>query len=114
MLERPDIVLGRESLPAEDELRLPKPPGVFRQFWARHPLGTDILIAVVALLISVPAVIARSSLPEPIDPWMTGTGIALALLGCVGAGVAATLAADGLRDHARFRAWSWTPRSRRR
>jgi signal transduction histidine kinase len=83
VLERPDIVLGRESLPAEDELRLPKPPGVFRRFWARHPLGTDILIAVVALLLSVPAVVARSFLPEPIDPWMTGTGIALALLGCV-------------------------------
>lgn len=27
------------------ELRLPKPPGVFRRFWARHPWFTDSLIA---------------------------------------------------------------------
>ncbi len=27
------------------ELRLPKPPGVIRQFWARHPRFTDALIA---------------------------------------------------------------------
>ncbi|GAA5099570.1 histidine kinase [Microbacterium yannicii] len=83
MPEHPDVVLGRESLPAEDELRLPKPPGVFRQFWARHPLGTDILIAVIALLISIPAVTVRSALPEPADPWMIGAGLALVLVGCV-------------------------------
>lgn len=29
------------------ELRLPKPPGVFRRFWARHPWVTDSLIAAV-------------------------------------------------------------------
>ncbi|MET0854989.1 MAG: histidine kinase dimerization/phosphoacceptor domain-containing protein, partial [Microterricola sp.] len=29
------------------ELRLPKPPGVFRRFWARHPVLTDALIAAV-------------------------------------------------------------------
>ena len=26
------------------ELRLPKPPGVIRQYWARHPWLTDSLI----------------------------------------------------------------------
>lgn len=35
---------------AEDELRLPRPPGVFRRFWARHPLLTDILVALLCLL----------------------------------------------------------------
>lgn len=32
------------------ELRLPKPPGVIRQFWARHPRLTDVLIAAIYLL----------------------------------------------------------------
>ena len=36
--DHPDAVAG-------GELRLPKPPGVFRQFWARHPRLTDGLIA---------------------------------------------------------------------
>jgi signal transduction histidine kinase len=41
---------------AEAELRLPRAPGVIRQFWARHPLFADILIALFCLLISlVPA-----------------------------------------------------------
>lgn len=37
---------------AEEGLRLPRPPGVIRQFWIRHPLLSDILIAVVCLLMS--------------------------------------------------------------
>lgn len=38
--------------PAEDDLLLPRAPGVFRRFWARHPLLSDILIAIVCLLLS--------------------------------------------------------------
>lgn len=37
----------------EEELRLPRPPGVVRRFWARHPLFADILIALVCLLLSL-------------------------------------------------------------
>lgn len=40
---------------ADDELRLPRPPGVIRSFWARHPLLSDVLIAVFGLLLSIPA-----------------------------------------------------------
>ena len=36
--DQPNAVVGGEP-------RLPKPPGVFRQFWARHPRLTDGLIA---------------------------------------------------------------------
>jgi len=42
----------------EDELRLPRPPGVVRRFWARHPLLTDILIMTVCLLGSLGPVTA--------------------------------------------------------
>ncbi|GAA1813122.1 sensor histidine kinase [Agromyces neolithicus] len=36
---------GRPASAVGGELRLPKPPGVIRQFWARHPRLTDSLIA---------------------------------------------------------------------
>lgn len=51
---------SRSSSSADDELRLPRAPGLFRRFWARHPLFADILIAVVCLLFSlVPATTFR-------------------------------------------------------
>ncbi|WP_336631217.1 MULTISPECIES: sensor histidine kinase [unclassified Microbacterium] len=34
---------------ASGELRLPRPPGVIRRFWARHPRVADVLIALVAI-----------------------------------------------------------------
>lgn len=39
--------------PADAELLLPRPPGVIRRFWARHPLFTDIVVALIGLLIAV-------------------------------------------------------------
>ena len=41
------------SAPADAELLLPRPPGVIRQFWARHPLFTDIVVTLIGLLIAV-------------------------------------------------------------
>ena len=35
----------RQTVPVAGDLRLPKPPGVIRQFWYRHPWLTDSLIA---------------------------------------------------------------------
>ncbi|WP_245958764.1 histidine kinase [Microbacterium bovistercoris] len=37
------------AVPADGDLRLPRPPGVIRRFWARHPLFADILIALFCL-----------------------------------------------------------------
>ncbi len=45
-----DLSLGGPASPAEGDLRLPKPPGVIRQFWARHPWLVDSLIAGFYLL----------------------------------------------------------------
>lgn len=52
----------------EDEgLRLPRPPGVLRRFWARHPVVADVLIALVCLLLSlVPAGIITRDMPVPL------------------------------------------------
>lgn len=59
---------GRSAVvPEDDELRLPRPPGALRRFWARHPLFTDILIALVCLLLSsAPARLGGPELPEPL------------------------------------------------
>lgn len=40
----PNLSLGRAVSAAEGDLRLPKPPGVIRRFWGRHPWLTDSLI----------------------------------------------------------------------
>lgn len=37
----------------EEELRLPRPPGIIRRFWARHPVFADVVIAVICLLLSI-------------------------------------------------------------
>lgn len=46
----------------EEELRLPRPPGIIRRFWARHPVFADVVIAVICLLLSIaPATVIRTS-----------------------------------------------------
>lgn len=68
------------------ELRLPKPPGVVRQFWARHPRLTDSMIAAlyfVPTFLGTLAFVFESSAPTI---WM-----ALAQLGSVAASAAAML-----------------------
>jgi len=79
----PRLVLDQGSTPVEDELRLPRPPGVIRRFWARHPLLADILIAVLALLLGGPGLTARAdSAPAP-SGWAVATLVALTMLGCL-------------------------------
>ena len=46
----PLLSLGRAASATEGDLRLPRPPGVIRRFWARHPWLTDSLIAAVYAL----------------------------------------------------------------
>lgn len=77
------LVLGPGNRPAEDELRLPRPPGVFRRFWARHPLFADILIAVLAFLLSVPTLTIRSDRADPPRGALLAFLITLAVVGCV-------------------------------
>lgn len=77
------LVLGQGSSPAEDELRLPREPGVIRRFWARHPRLTDILIAVFAFLLSLPAVTLSASERVDVNGWLIAVAIALSVLSCV-------------------------------
>lgn len=62
---------------ADDGLRLPRPPGVIRRFWARHPLFADILIALICLTASF----GVSAIPD--DPYPVVSPAASAVLGIV-------------------------------
>ncbi|WP_407357885.1 histidine kinase [Microbacterium sp. LTA6] len=45
-----------DSIREDEELRLPRTPGMIRRFWARHPIVADVLIALLCLALSlVPA-----------------------------------------------------------
>ncbi|MGP3534975.1 sensor histidine kinase [Microbacterium sp. RD1] len=73
---------------SEEELRLPRAPGMIRQFWARHPLFADILIATVVLLISLISAGPFTSGPDTSDPdvtleWSTLVPFATVVAGCV-------------------------------
>lgn len=57
----------RASVPQDDEaLRLPRPPGAIRRFWARHPIVADVLIALVCLVLSLATSTSseRARIPE--------------------------------------------------
>ncbi|WP_022881017.1 sensor histidine kinase [Gryllotalpicola ginsengisoli] len=74
------------SLPPsnQDDLRLPRPPGVVRQFWARHPRLADALIALFwglpALLITVATLLPTGGRAATLGPWGALIG-ALAITG---------------------------------
>lgn len=82
MSEARTPVLVQGSSLDEDALRLPREPGVIRRFWSRHPLFADILLAVFALLLAVPAVAVRAPTPEPLSGWTIALAIALEVGGC--------------------------------
>lgn len=54
------------SLREEEELRLPRPPGIIRRFWARHPVFADVLIALICLVLSItPATVSTTYRAAP-------------------------------------------------
>lgn len=66
----------------EEALRLPRPPGAIRRFWARHPVLADVLIALVCLLLSsAPATVFREPLASDVSEQRAiVTNIAIAVL----------------------------------
>ncbi|HWU47255.1 MAG TPA: histidine kinase [Humibacter sp.] len=65
----PQPSLDRDPPAIEGDLRLPRPPGVIRQFWQRHPWLTDSLIAAAYALpaLLATAFLARRSGDLPAD-----------------------------------------------
>ncbi|MFT4228849.1 MAG: histidine kinase [Microbacterium sp.] len=69
------------------ELRLPRPPGVIRRYWARHPLFADVLIALVCLLLSSASFSTatydpRTGTPTPFSPVSSVSAVVLILASC--------------------------------
>jgi signal transduction histidine kinase len=67
---------------ADDGLLLPRPPGVLRRFWARHPRVVDGLVAGLALLLSAPFATVRSDFPTQPTAGQTWSAVVLELLAC--------------------------------
>lgn len=81
MSARTKVVAGARER-SDDDLLLPRPPGVLRRFWARHPRTVDVLVAIAAFLLSAPGVVIRRDIPDPgfADSWWV---VAIALIGCL-------------------------------
>ena len=68
---------------AGGELRLPKPPGVIRQFWSRHPRLTDGLIAgIYAVPTVISAIVTTLQLGLPV--WLVVANVAAVLAAGLG------------------------------
>ncbi|MDQ1128746.1 sensor histidine kinase [Microbacterium sp. SORGH_AS_0888] len=72
----------------DDELRLPRAPGVIRQFWVRHPVFADVVIAALVVFFSLaPATAVTSGVQNApgsqavAPPTAVATGV-LTLLAC--------------------------------
>lgn len=76
----PQVVVGAGTPAPDDGLRLPRPPGVVRGFWARHPLAADILIALVALILTGPPAVFNAPSADGSTGVETAVGAALIIL----------------------------------
>lgn len=70
---------------SEEELRLPRAPGVFRRFWTRHPLLTDILLATLCLVLSVGPVrtVGSGAGGTAVEPWAAAFVSWLVVASCI-------------------------------
>lgn len=73
-----------DSIREDEELRLPRAPGLFRRFWARHPLFADILLALICLFLSLApaAPYPDPSLPEGTYITLNIATLAMVAIGC--------------------------------
>ena len=44
---------GTDTVREDEGLRLPRPPGVFRRFWARHPVLADVLLTLLCIILTI-------------------------------------------------------------
>ncbi|MFJ6652498.1 sensor histidine kinase [Microbacterium sp. NPDC091313] len=80
MARRSTVVVGEVP---DDDLLLPRPPGVIRRFWARHPRTADVLIALAALFASLPTATVRAGSAVPASDAQVWVAVALVVLGAI-------------------------------
>lgn len=72
------------SVREDEELRLPRPPGVLRRFWARHPIVADVLLLLLCLALSLlPAATFGRNQPDPVAVALTAVAPLLVVAACV-------------------------------
>jgi signal transduction histidine kinase len=81
--DSPETQLSAADAIDGGELRLPRPPGVIRRFWARHPVAADTVLAVVVGFFAVSGAIRIGEFVA-VPAWRTVIAIALALVGVAG------------------------------
>ena len=74
-----------DSIREDEELRLPRAPGLFRRFWARHPVAADVLLTVFCFFLSLAPAgrIADSSMSEAAYIAVSITTLVLVAIACV-------------------------------
>jgi signal transduction histidine kinase len=74
--------LDRHAVPVEVDLSLPKPPGVIRRFWSRHPRLTDVLVAAAFTVPAVSASLLIAAVPDSVrNPELAPLGAAVYAVG---------------------------------
>lgn len=73
-----------DSIREDEELRLPRAPGLFRRFWARHPFLADVLLTLLCLVLSLsPAsAISNSTMPEATYIALNVASLTMVVAGC--------------------------------
>lgn len=54
-----------DSIREDEELRLPRAPGLLRRFWARHPVFADVLIMLICLVLTLGGAVSIGSTSYP-------------------------------------------------
>lgn len=71
------------SIREDEELRLPRPPGVLRRFWARHPIIADVLLLLVCVALSLlPAATFGRDQPNPYAAGLSTAAPVLIVVAC--------------------------------
>ncbi|MDF2562095.1 MAG: two-component sensor histidine kinase [Microbacterium sp.] len=73
-----------DSIREDEELRLPRAPGLFRRYWARHPLFADILLTLLCLLLSLAPAgrVVDETVPESTHIAINIATVAMVVVAC--------------------------------
>ncbi|MFJ2504928.1 sensor histidine kinase [Microbacterium sp. NPDC087592] len=73
-----------DSIREDEELRLPRAPGLFRRYWARHPVFADVLLTLFCLFLSLAPAgrFVDESVPESAYIALNIATVAMVVMAC--------------------------------